>query len=294
MQKIVSVNPFRCRMWALHDRSEAHITEDSCRAEIDSFERHGQLVPALGRALQGDPDYEVELIFGARRLFVARHINKPLLVELKEMSDREAVIAMDIENRQRADISPYERGMSYAHWLRSGHFTSQDDIARALRVSSSQISRLLRLARLPSVMVNAFASPLDICESWGLDLLDALDDPHRRQPTVLKARAIGAITPRPPAREVYRAILAAAAHGRKPKAKTQDEVVKDDSGAPLFRISRRRNSVALLLPVEKLSAQTMDNIRHTIADILQSRGAQAADRGGPGPRRKGWTQPSWE
>ena len=278
MQKIISVNPFRCRMWALHDRFEAHVTEESCRAEIDSFERHGQLVPALGRPLRGDPDYEVELIYGARRLFVARHINLPLLVELKEMSDRDAVIAMDIENRQRADISPYERGVSYAHWLSSGHFSSQDDIARALRVSSSRVSRLLRLARLPSVIVSAFTSPLDICETWGLDLIDALDDPHRRQHTVQKARAIGAISPRPPAREVYRALLAAAVHGRKPKARKLDEVVKDRNGTPLFRISRRSNSVALLLPVDKLSAQTMDKLRHAVADILQHTGVQAAER----------------
>jgi len=277
MQKIISVNPFRCRMWALHDRFEAHVTEESCRAEIDSFERHGQLVPTLGRTLHGDPDYDVELIYGARRVFVARHINKPLLVELKEMSDREAVIAMDIENRQRADISPYERGMSYANWLSSGHFSSQDDIARALRVSSSRVSRLLRLARLPSVIVNAFTSPLDICETWGLDLIDAMDDPHRRQHTVLKARAIGGITPRPPAREVYQALLAAAAHGRKPKTRARDEVVKDRNGTPLFRISRRSNSVALLLPVEKLSAQTMDKLRHAVADILQPTGAQPAE-----------------
>lgn len=283
MQKInsgsVSVNPFRCRMWALHDRFAAHITEESCRAEIDSFERHGQLVPALGRTLHGDLDHEVELIYGSRRLFVARHINKPLLVELKEMTDREAVIAMDIENRQRADISPYERGISYARWLSSGHFSSQDDIARALRVSSSRVSRILRLARLPSVIVNAFGSPLDICETWGLSLIDALDDPRRRQHTVLKARAIGAITPRPPACEVYRALLAAAVHGRKPKAKTRDEVVKDGNGAPLFRISRRSSSVALLLPVENLSAKTMNNICHAVTNILQHTGAQAVDRG---------------
>ena len=269
MRKIVSVSPFRCRMWDLHDRFDAHVTEESCRAEIDSFERHGQLVPALGRPLRGDPDYEVELIYGARRLFVARHINKPLLVEVKEISDREAVIAMDIENRQRTDISPYERGISYARSLRSGHFSSQDDMARALRVSSSQVSRLLRLARLPSVVVNAFASPLDICEGWGLDLIEALDDPHRRQRTLQKARVTAALVPRPPAREVYRSLLAATAHGRKPKARAQDEVVKDCDGTPLFRISQRSNSVALLLPVEKLSSKTIDSIRHAVTNILQ-------------------------
>ena len=59
-QTIVSVNPFRCRMWALHDRLEDQITEESCRGEIESIMRHGQLVPVLGRRLQGAPMHEIE------------------------------------------------------------------------------------------------------------------------------------------------------------------------------------------------------------------------------------------
>ena len=73
VQQIVSVNPFRCRMWDLHDRLEHLIVEDNCREEISSVSRHGQQVAALGRRLRGDPDHDVELICGARRLFVARH-----------------------------------------------------------------------------------------------------------------------------------------------------------------------------------------------------------------------------
>src|SRR5687768_17678353 len=176
MRNILAVDPFRVRMWSLHDRSEQHVNEESCKAEIESFWKHGQLVPALGRALRGDPDHDIELVYGARRLFVARHLNKPLLLDVREMSDREAIVAMDIENRQRKDVSPYERGVSYARWLRSGHFASQDQIARALQISGAQISRLLKLAKLPSVVVSAFATPLDILETWGLALAEAWAD----------------------------------------------------------------------------------------------------------------------
>ncbi len=165
---VVSVNPFRCRLWVLHDRLEEHVTEETCKAEIESFLSRGQLVPALGRALRGDPDYDVELIYGARRLFVARHVNKPLMVELQELTDHEAILAMHIENRQRLDISPYERGLSYVSWLRAGHFASQGELARALGISTSQVSRLCRLAGLPAVVVDAFRNPAEIREEWGL------------------------------------------------------------------------------------------------------------------------------
>jgi hypothetical protein len=36
-----------CRMWDMHDRLEADVTEAICKEEIDSFLKHGQLVPVL-------------------------------------------------------------------------------------------------------------------------------------------------------------------------------------------------------------------------------------------------------
>ena len=105
MSNIVSVDPLLCKMWHLHDRLEHLIVEDTCRAEIHSFAKHGQLVAALGRPVRADPDNDVELICGARRLFVARHLNVQLLVEVREMTDRAAVIARDIENRWGPDLA---------------------------------------------------------------------------------------------------------------------------------------------------------------------------------------------
>src|SRR6478672_420658 len=99
MGHILAISPFRCRMWDYHDRLETQLNEQCCRAEIESISRQGQLVPVLGRRLHSDPDYDVELIFGARRLFVARHLNMPVRVELRDLSDRDALAAMDTENR---------------------------------------------------------------------------------------------------------------------------------------------------------------------------------------------------
>jgi ParB family chromosome partitioning protein len=276
MKSIVAVNPFQCRMWEMHDRIDAQITEESCKAEIESFAKHGQLVPVLGRPLRRDPHQQVELIYGARRLFVARHLNVPLLVELREMSDLEAIVAMDIENRQRSDISPYERGQSYARFLRAGHFRSQEELARTLKVSPSQVSRLLKLAQLPPVIVEAFDSPASICEGWGLEIMQALEDPARRAGTIRAARKICETEKRPPGAEVFRLLMTQAAGGRPPKPVRRDEIVKDKSGAPLFRIRRQRSSTAILLPMWQTNPLVLDAIRDAIANILES--------SKPGPR----------
>ena len=277
MKSIVSVDPFRCRMWDLHDRLESHIDEVTCKAEIESFLRHGQMVPTLGRVLRGDLKHDIELIYGSRRLFVARHLNKQLLVELREMENAEAIVAMDIENRHRLDISPYERGRSYLRWMRSGYFKSQDDIARALRVSASQVSRVLKLAQLPSVVIAAFPSPRDICEAWALTLAEALDDPQRRGATCARARAIANLSTRPAAREIYRQLLTASVPGRKVRTPRHDEVVSGDDGRPLFRIRHQSNTVALMLPVQSISSSSLIQIRNAVIDVLQRENAQRID-----------------
>jgi len=269
-RSVISANPFRCRMWPLHDRAEEHITEESCRQEIASFSKYGQLVPVLGRTLEHDPEHDIELIFGARRLFVARQLNAPLRVELRKISNREAIVAMDMENRQRLDISPYERGLGYAKWLRDGYFASQDDIASALGISAGQVSKLLKIARLPAVILSAFPSVTDIREGWGLELAAVLDDPQGRERTIRRAREIARATQKPAATEVCRQLLSASSSGgRKPKSHTREEVILSDRGTPLFRVRYARNAVMLLLPAERVSAGHLKEILHAVSSALQ-------------------------
>ena len=272
--KFVLVNPFRCKMWTYHDRIDTQVGEESCKDEIESFRRHGQLIPVLGRPVRGSSDHDVELVYGSRRLFVARLINRELLVELRDISDRDAFIAMDIENRQRKDISAYERGVSYARWLSNGHFRSQDDIARALRVSPSYVSRALKLAKLPSVIISAFDDPLNICESWARGLSEALDDPYRREAVLHKARRICTAARRPQPRDIVRQLLAASCTSGRMKAR-RNEVVKDARGAPLFRIREHATEIALLVPVQHVSPAALESIRSAMIEILQTHSGQS-------------------
>jgi len=266
---ILTISPFRCRVWELHDRLEDYITAESCSIEIVSFEAHGQLVPALGRPLRGNPDYDVEVVYGARRLFVARHLGVPFHVEIREMSDKQALVAMDIENRHRKDTSPYERGVIYQRCLRSGIFHSQDELARALNVSASQVSRLLKLTQLPAVLLNAFANPLDLREGWGVDLYNTWQDEGKRKSMAHRARILAQQTPRPSALEVYRRLIAPAGVAVNLKLRHRDEVIRAPSGAALFRIRRRSGAVAFLIPAST-SPDVVQEACNVLSSVLRS------------------------
>jgi ParB family transcriptional regulator, chromosome partitioning protein len=284
-EELLLVNPFRCRIWEFHDRLDEYLTEESCKEEIASVEKHGQVVPVLGRCIRDDPDYDVELIFGARRLFVARHLNKPLLVRVKQISDHEALLAMEVENRLRMDISAYERGLSYARWMRAGLFKSQEDVARALHISPATVSRLLRISRLPSVVLNAFRSPLDIAEDWGLQLADAWDDPTRRTRLAHRARAVAKLDPRPPARVVFTRLAAELSAPGSRRPPDRDEIVLGSDGRPLFRIRTQRKLVALCVPSASLDAATLSRLKQQLTAVLdrpdgpgETRARQAPDQ----------------
>ena len=276
MREIVAVSPFRCRIWSEHERLHEHITEESCKAEIQSFTSHGQLLPVLGRPVRNDSAYDIELVYGARRLFVARHLNVPLLVELRELSDREAIVVLDIENRQRQDVSPYERGCSYQNWLRCNYFQSQEEIARAIGISASQVSRLIKLARIPPVIVNAFRSPREICETWGLDLYEAWQDMDRRRSIARRARALVERGERPPPEKVLQELLSGCERARSNGRAMRDEVVPGFNGRALFRIRYQPRTVAFMVPAESLSSAALTRIKSALVDLLQPAMTQAA------------------
>jgi ParB family transcriptional regulator, chromosome partitioning protein len=170
----------------------------------------------------------------------------------------------------RKDISAYERGVSYTRWLRSGHFSSQEDLADALGVSGSQVSRMLRIARLPAVVVDAFRSANEICEIWGLEVMNALEDRQKRATTIRTARSLAKHVPRLQGADVYRKLVASSARGPKPTIETHDRVVLNEEGEPLFRVRFTRSAVVVVLPESKVTTAVLKEIQTEVGSILES------------------------
>lgn len=256
-------------MWDLHDRLGGDVSSRACTALIESIKTQGQKQPVLGRRLTDGSEDDIELIYGARRLLAAREIGVDLLVEIRNIDDRDALIEMDIENRVREDITPYERGLSYKRWLRSGLFDTQSEIAKALGVSEAQVSRLLKYADLPAVLLAAFRSPGDIREEWAGELWKLCKDEARRPGVLRRARQIAASAKRPTAKQVYEILVDDDMRKVRP-SRARDEVVKCSRGRPLFRIGFRTKSVHLILPKSRLTPEALDDISDQLRTSLES------------------------
>lgn len=188
------VDPARCKMWNQHNRNYALLTPENCADLIEGIQQQGrQEFPAVVRRVDDRDGYDYEVICGARRHYAIswlRANNYPqfkFLVEVRDVSDEEAFRLADIENRDRADISDFERACDYAAAVKLYYDGKQKTMAQRLQVSEAWLSRYLFLAKLPPEIVNAYPSPNDIRELHARTLKPFLAQPKARAALVERA-----------------------------------------------------------------------------------------------------------
>lgn len=264
------VSPFRCRIWMQHSRPDEQLTDDACNSLRESIEKNGQHQPALGRPVSDDPDCEIEIICGARRHAVARALGRALLVEVRHMTDAEAYVAMYEENLLREGDSPYIRGQILSRALRSGTYSSQEELGRAFNLSHSAVSRLLMLAHLPSIVVAAFQSPHDIREAWGITLFRLSSDDGKRHGMTTRARAIASKSQRPSAREIYETLITPSGRRRRSNRSYRNVPVRGSTNAILFHEQDQLEKVVYIIPKKILSPNRRESLKQSIVRILEN------------------------
>lgn len=252
MRPVRRVDPAKCRIRDGHNRRYDLLNEQRCKDLIDSIKAQGQQIPAIVREVEDDPAFYYEIIAGSRRKWVAEHLDRPLLVEIRTLTDREAFQLADAENRTREDISDYERAIEYAGALKS-FFTSQKQMAAAMEVSEAWLTYYLQLASFPDDVVGAFPSIFDIKTSYAKKLSPLLNDKRKRESVIQRAREIRAESEREGGyrrgTEVFKALVAAGEARPKKGGLIVDETYTSTDGNELFRVTRAaRGGVKIEFP----------------------------------------------
>ena len=145
--KILDLKPFENHPFKIRQDDEmAQITE--------SIKEYGVITPALARPM---PEAGYELVSGHRRLEACKALGIDTIpVMIREMSDREAVIAMADSNLQRENVLPSERAFAYKMKMdaqnRQGQRTDLTSCQAGTKLESEnskrQIYRYIRLTNL--------------------------------------------------------------------------------------------------------------------------------------------------
>ncbi|WP_066526126.1 ParB/RepB/Spo0J family partition protein [Erythrobacter sp. CCH5-A1] len=182
----LALDPARVRPWTGNARSYSHLNEDNCRELIDAIiAEGGQKVPAVVRRIEGDPEFEFEVIAGTRRHWSISWLRQnsypdlKFLAQVADLDDEAAFRLADIENRARKDVSDLERARNYAAALKTHYGNHQSRMAERLKLSQSWLSKMIKVATIPDSVVAAFASPADVQLKPAYPLAQAFSDPKR-------------------------------------------------------------------------------------------------------------------
>jgi len=155
--KITSIDPDLVDIFPLNPRSERGFVAREDGELVASIKATGQTTPVIVRPSTVEGRYE--LIVGTRRLAAIREIRKggdkrDLFAEILTLDDGAAWLRAETENAARKEISPLAQARSWLNGCTRFYDGNQAEMARALGVDKSVVSRALSLAELPDVLID--------------------------------------------------------------------------------------------------------------------------------------------
>lgn len=121
-------------------------SDEAITALADSIREHGMLQPILVRPISTGG---YQIVAGERRWRAARMLGlDEVPVNIRELSDSEAMQIALIENLQRENLNPIEEALGYKELIESFGMT-QEKVAKTVGRSRSAIANAVRLLALP-------------------------------------------------------------------------------------------------------------------------------------------------
>lgn len=138
---------------------------DGIAALADSIKLYGQQVPVL---LRHSANYEgrFDVVYGRRRVAALRLLGQPVKAMLRELNDRDLILAQGQENAARKDLSFIEKA-NFARQMVGMGF-QRKVICDALHIDKTVISRMMAVAEaIPERLIHAIgAAPAAGRDRW--------------------------------------------------------------------------------------------------------------------------------
>lgn len=219
--------------WA-NRHPDSFSTAEFARLKQDIEIAGGNIQPISVRALADRPGL-YEIVFGHRRHRACSELGLPVLatIDTSAVSDHDLFSAMDRENRERADLSPYEQGTMYRRALDEKLYPSNRRLAEALGVSHTWVANVLQVADLPAPVVECFRSPLEIQHRHAKAIAAALE--VDRKAVLRRAEKLRALEPPRAASAVVSALV-----GSPKTAETPAKATLEVNGKPVGHWSKDR------------------------------------------------------
>jgi ParB family chromosome partitioning protein len=277
---IAELDPFAIDQGGVVDRLDDDAADHS--ALMDSIRDHGQQVPVLVRP-HPEAEDRYQIVYGRRRVKALRDLGLPVKAMIRDLDDRELVIAQGQENTARKDLTFIEKA-NFARQMRDGGY-DRKIICDALHVDKTQISRMLSVVdAVPLDLVEAIGSAPSVGRNRWMALSELLTATETDTVTALGLIAVSGAE-RSDAR--FEALMHALTLPRRRQAEDEasdvsDTILRSDVGVEVGRLVRRSGRMVMTVPLA--NAEGFDdwlarNFHRIHSDWLASR-AEAPDATG--------------
>ncbi|UFW92215.1 plasmid partitioning protein RepB (plasmid) [Bradyrhizobium barranii] len=121
------------------------------------------------------------VVFGHRRWKVAQALGRKVRAVVKDIEDREHVLALGQENAARADIPFIDRALFAADVVRLHYDDDNATILSALSIDRTTLSKMLSVAGLPSPILQAIGQAKNVGRDRWYELKLLLDSPANQE-----------------------------------------------------------------------------------------------------------------
>lgn len=241
---------------------------------VETIREHGQQVPILVRPYRETPG-KFEVAYGRRRIRAADILQRPVLAIIRDLTDRELIIAQGRENSERTDLSFIEKAFFAKNLEDDG--CDRATIVAALATDKSDISRYIAVARrVPEDLVKRIGPAPRMGRARWLALADLLEarsahpsaDQVLAEPFIKKADSDAR----------FQAVLRALQGKSRRRSADNSQVWKTPQGKRAARIETRDGKTSLIFEEKVVPAfatfvsARLDNLFHEFLDETEKGG----------------------
>lgn len=177
-ETIVELDPETVDVSFVQDRLDED--EDEFKDVLEAIRARGQDSPILVRPhpkMAG----RYMVVFGHRRLRAAKLLDRKVRAVIKDIKDRDHVVAQGQENSARANLSFIEKAFFAANLARLRYDEDNSLILAALSIDRTTLSKLLSVASLPPEILTAIGSAKGVGRDRWYELKLLLDKPSSHE-----------------------------------------------------------------------------------------------------------------
>ncbi len=170
-RSVIEIDPHMIHAGGVQDRLTSDPAEDAELAR--SIAEYGQQVPVLVRP-HPDREGRYQIVYGRRRVLAMRDLGQPVKALVRDLDDRELVLAQGQENTARRDLSFIEKANFARQMVAAGY--ERKHICDAISVDKTMLSRMMAVVeRIPVEVIEGIGAASGVGRDRWLTLADLIE-----------------------------------------------------------------------------------------------------------------------